>query len=538
MPDTLAVRFAKASLLKKILVSIFGASVARVVLGWVRRKVLGRPPQPLTMPMLGNLYLLPQPGELPGVHKAMTKLAKTYGPVMGFWFGSQFTVVLSTWEAVYEALKLRGDDFAGRACPPSLHCITKGAGIAMQNDIEKWRKARNFLLMGMTRKLEGDKTVPLIMEEVEATGLEWLKMCQKDASGSATCLTRAMFGRESLNVYMRQMCNIRFSDELTPVYHDVRDCLEKIFERISGGNPADFMPILKLAGKPKVLTEMEHYSDKMYGHIRRWLTEHKQTLDASKPRDFTDEMLLKQKEVGLTDTDIEVIMWDVMAGGIDTTATTMEWLFYILCNYPETQKKIHEELDRVVGPDRLPRYDEYEKLPYLNAVILELMRWKHFAPFGLPHQTLADTECLGYKIPKGAQVMINWHAMGFDERVWKRAEEWRPERWLEEEKWLDQAFINGEVKKTKESYKFIPFGIGKRMCVGWGLGRVVLWCKIATHLHCFDLESGNGQKLNIDDEYFGVTILPNEQQVKFTPRPASRLLRSIAQSGTFAGQSL
>jgi cytochrome P450 len=217
-------------------------------------------------------------------------------------------------------------------------------------------------------------------------------------------------------------------------------------------------------------------------------------------------------------------MWDVMAGGIDTTSTTLEWLFYILCNYPETQRKIQEELDKVVGPNRLPKYEDKDNLPYINAVILELMRWKHFAPFGLPHMTLEDTEVGGYSIPPGTQVLVNFHASGMDAAAWKSPEQWRPERWLEEEKALKGAFMDGEIRPTKESNKFIPFGIGQRMCVGWGLGRVVLWTKVATHCHCFNFTSASGKEMNMA-ETFGVTIVPEEQKVKFTPRPAAKLLR-------------
>ena len=61
-------------------------------------------------------------------------------------------------------------------------------------------------------------------------------------------------------------------------------------------------------------------------------------------------MLIKQKEIGLTDDDIVVILWDMMAGGIDTTATSMEILIYLLINHPAVQKKLHDELDAVVGP--------------------------------------------------------------------------------------------------------------------------------------------------------------------------------------------
>lgn len=85
--------------------------------------------------------------------------------------------------------------------------------------------------------------------------------------------------------------------------------------------------------------------------------------------------------------------------------------------------------------------------------------------------------------------------------------------------------MDGELRPDKESYKFIPFGTGQRQCVGWGLGRVVLWIKVATHCHCFSFSSASGKAMNMD-ESFGVTIVPEEQKVKFTPRPAAKLLHS------------
>lgn len=480
----------------------------------------------------------------------MTKLSRKHGSVMGFWFGSKYTVVLSQWEAIHEALKTRGQAFAGRFCPPALNTITHGCGIALQNDLDKWRKARTCLLQGMTKKVGGqtrrslmqepenpqgesreetratdNKIIPVILEEVHSTGKDWFDLCQNNG-GSWSGKVRASIGRESLNVYMRQMCSIRYSNKITPVYNDVRACLENIFARISAGNPADYIPILGLFGTPKILGEMTYWSDKMYGHIRAYLQAHKDSLDVKCPRDFTDAMLLKQEEFDLTDQDVEVIMWDVMAGGIDTTATTLEWLFYILSDHPDKQKKMQDELDKVVGPDRLPEWEDRDDLPYVNAVICELMRWKHFAPFGLPHMTLEDTEVGGYAIPAGAQVLVNYHASFMDPDAWKNPEIFRPERFLEEEKHLARGFMDGEMKPDKASYKFIPYGAGARMCVGWGVGRAVLWLKVATHYHCFTIRNPTGKKYNMD-ETFGVTVMPEEQNVEFTPRPAAKLLRSI-----------
>merc|ERR1711939_10449 len=87
--------------------------------------------------------------------------------------------------------------------------------------------------------------------------------------------------------------------------------------------------------------------------------------------------------------------------------------------------------------------------------------------------------------------------------------------------------VFGDVKPTPESHKFIPFGAGKRKCAGVGIGRVVMWCKVATHLHCFNWASADGKPINIDDEHFGVTVVPGEAPLKVTARPAAKLLKSV-----------
>jgi cytochrome P450 len=301
----------------------------------------------------------------------------------------------------------------------------------------------------------------------------------------------------------------------------------EIFKRISAGNPADYIPIAKLAGRPKSLDELQHYVDTLFKHIESWIAHHKETLDPKAPRDFCDEMLINQAKSGITDTDILIIIWDAMAGGIDTSATSFEWLIYLLINYPKVQEKMQAELDRVVGPNRLPVYADREKLPYCNAVICELFRYKHFAPFGIPHHTLRDTTLGGYNIPKDTQVMFNFFSMGINTECWDRPLEFRPERFLEEEKAFANGFLDAELKPTVESFKFLPFGAGKRMCVGFGLGRLVMWMKAVTHVHCFKWEQGSKGLPDIDTEWFGVTIVPNESEVKVSPRPAAKHANSI-----------
>lgn len=70
--------------------------------------------------------------------------------------------------------------------------------------------------------------------------------------------------------------------------------------------------------------------------------------------------------------------------------------------YPDVQRKGQDELDRVVGPNRLPEFDDYDDLVYIRAIVLESMRWMVVTPLSLPHALIREDEYRGYRIPKGS----------------------------------------------------------------------------------------------------------------------------------------
>lgn len=77
--------------------------------------------------------------------------------------------------------------------------------------------------------------------------------------------------------------------------------------------------------------------------------------------------------------------------------------------YPDVQRKAQEELDRVVGPNRLPEYDDLDNLAYIRAIAMETMRWMPVFPLGLPHAVTQSDTYRGYHIPKGATVVaVSW----------------------------------------------------------------------------------------------------------------------------------
>ncbi len=85
----------------------------------------------------------------------------------------------------------------------------------------------------------------------------------------------------------------------------------------------------------------------------------------------------------------------------------MQTIFVAMSLHPEVQRKAQAELNAVVGPNRLPEFEDRDALVYVNAVIKEALRWHNVLPFVVPHSTLEDDECRGYFIPAGTVLVPN-----------------------------------------------------------------------------------------------------------------------------------
>ena len=89
------------------------------------------------------------------------------------------------------------------------------------------------------------------------------------------------------------------------------------------------------------------------------------------------------------------------------TLSTVQSFVLAMASFPEVLEKAQAELDLVVGPHRLPEFSDRESLPYINALIKELLRWRSVVPVGVPHRSLEDDEYNGYFIPEGTLLVPN-----------------------------------------------------------------------------------------------------------------------------------
>ena len=111
--------------------------------------------------------------------------------------------------------------------------------------------------------------------------------------------------------------------------------------------------------------------------------------------------------------------------------------------------RVRRELNTVIGSDRLPDFGDINHIPYVNAFIHEVLRWRTITPLGIPHAVIQDDECTGYHIPRGTTVLANNWALESDKTLFKDTDAFHPDLWLEAPKLPTSAF-----------------GFGKRTCPG------------------------------------------------------------------------
>ncbi|EAU81806.2 oxidoreductase A;oxidoreductase/cytochrome P450 monooxygenase [Coprinopsis cinerea okayama7 len=164
--------------------------------------------------------------------------------------------------------------------------------------------------------------------------------------------------------------------------------------------------------------------------------------------------------------------------GSDTTVTAAHVLFLLLAKHPEVQRRAQEEIEAVIGKDRLPTPADCSQLPYVQAIIKEVSRWHTILPLGLPHVSTEDYEYKGYFIPKGTTVLANTWSIMHDAEIYQDPLEFKPERFLKGGK-IDPDVLDPYIG---------VFGYGRRICPGRHLSNEALTFVAACILTVFNIE--------------------------------------------------
>ncbi|KAG9133887.1 hypothetical protein Leryth_004611 [Lithospermum erythrorhizon] len=235
---------------------------------------------------------------------------------------------------------------------------------------------------------------------------------------------------------------------------------------------------------------------------------------------FVDALLTLQEKYDLSEDTIIGLLWDMITAGMDTTAISVEWAMAELIKNPRVQQKAQEELDRVIGYERVMTESDFSNLPYLQCVAKEALRLHPPTPLMLPHRANANVKIGGYDIPKGSNVHVNVWAVARDPKMWKDPLEFRPERFLEE-----------DVDMKGHDYRLLPFGAGRRVCPGAQLGINLVTSMLGHLLHHFNWVPPNGmtiKDIDMEENPGLVTYMRSPLQAVPTPRLPSQLYKRAA----------
>ncbi|KAF5315445.1 hypothetical protein D9619_007174 [Psilocybe cf. subviscida] len=445
------------------------------------------PGPPVTNWLLGHLSILPATKPW----KVYTEWGHQYGPIMHLRAATQRMIVLSSLEDCNELLERRSNLYSDRPT----YTMTELMGWDFNTGVlpygPRWRRQRRLFDQMFSRKMASLSYRPEQSRKINDM-LYGLLTSPGDFRDHVKTMSAAI------------VMSTAYGYNVKPKGDHFVKIAEEAIERLSlavvpGAALVNAMPIMKHlpswfpgAGFQKVASDTKIWTTQMkeepFKHAKK-------NMEAGTTANCIVSELLpscktNEDVVDLQDDTNQALL--PLLAGADTTTVSMKSFFYAMAVTPEVQKKAQQEIDRVVGRERLPTFQDWESLPYTEAVMREILRWKPVLPLGVPHRLTEDDMYKGYLIPKGALILTNVWAITRDEGRYKDAEMFNPDRFLDEH------------SKLNDDECDFTFGFGRRICPGRHMARATLWLSMATTLWAFNIgkaKDASGNEIPISGEY-------------------------------------
>ena len=452
------------------------------------------PPGPFPLPIIGNAHKMA--GQSP--YRALTAMEKDYGKVFRLYIGGKLTIIAAGAEAIKEALVTKSAEFAGRPKTNTLDVYSRNAkAIAFVDYSPQWRVHRKIVVSALKMYTSSLlKQGSITNEEVYLL----LKRVQSSNGQPHDITTEVQLAITNM------ICTMVFGSRYElddPEFTKLVEITKGIFAMLGSGSMVDVFPWLKFfpfkaaQGYKKICEER----DDLFGRIYR---EHVKANRVQDQGDLTDALLKAKKEAEeedsavkefFTDEHVILTMSEIFIAGLETTASTVCWALLHLIHNPKIQDMLHQELDEVIGPNRLPELKDKKNLPHLEATMTETLRLSG-GPVAI-HKSVVDTSLQGFQIPKDSTVLINLWSLHRDPDIWDSPNEFKPQRFLNE----DGKFVppNADL--------FHPFSAGRRQCLGESLARTQLFLVLARLLHSFRFENPPGCDLPSLEPITGIAVM-------------------------------
>ncbi|EJD42958.1 cytochrome P450 [Auricularia subglabra TFB-10046 SS5] len=487
--------------------SLVGVGVALAFKRYRKAHALPHPPGPPAHPIWGNALDVPASQQW----IEFTRFGKIYGPVLHLQVLTQHVIVLSSLDAVFELLDKRGNIYSDRPA------------FTMLNDLMGWGWFGATLPYGDLWRAHR-RVYHYYFHEGASKGY-------LDVQARANLV----FLRGILESPHRFMDHIHYmttssimslsygidvTAEDDPWVKLVNDAMHTMTAAgLPGSFAVDWVPALRYIPSWFPGAAFQKYAQVSQTLAGRFRTEPlewaKGQIQLGKSGTSVAASLLQNGLEGrpLSDELIATTVATIYIAGADTTVAVLAAFFLCMVLYPEKQKNAQEEIDRALGHGHLPAISDRGALPYVTAVMLEVIRLYPILPLGLPHRVMEEDEYQGMRIPKGSTIMPNIWSIFRNEELYTDPNEFRPERYLRD------GVLNFE---SVTDPRLLLFGFGRRICPGRHFADAAAWTTIATVLACFNIapiKDENGANVIPSGEMIiGIVTCPKPFPCEISPR--------------------
>ncbi|CAL5000712.1 unnamed protein product [Urochloa decumbens] len=458
---------------------------------WARKAGLGITtgggaaiPGPRGLPVLGSM------GLMTGLaHRKLAAAAASGGDkaarrrLMAFSLGETRVVVTADPDVARELLASAA--FADRPVKESAYGLLFHRAIGFAPHGAYWRSLRRVA----TNHLFSPRQVAASAAQRAAIARQMVAAMSSEGGGVTTAprrfLKRASLHNVMWSVFGRRYELLAGGEEAA----ELKSLVDEGYDLLGQLNWSDHLPWLARFDLQRTRARCAALVPRVNRFVARIIHDHRARAgdgnSDSAVTDFTDVVLSLQGADKLSDADMIAVLWEMIFRGTDTVAVLMEWVLARLVLHQDVQSRVHEELDRVVGPGRAVTESDTASLVYLQAVIKEVLRLHPPGPLlSWARLATSDVHVGGYLVPAGTTAMVNMWAITHDPAVWSHPEEFKPERFVPGGSSDDHAG-GDEFSVMGSDLRLAPFGSGRRSCPGKSLAMATVGFWLATLLHEF-----------------------------------------------------
>ncbi|KAK7019021.1 cytochrome P450 [Favolaschia claudopus] len=434
-----------------------------------------------------------------------------YGPVISFRKGRQLTVIVGRYEAAVQILEKEGAATADR--PSNIaagETLSGGMRTLLIPNGERLRKFRKALHSQLRPNIAVEYQ-PLQQINAQHHMLDLLRdpsnhmaHSQGYAASLILSLTYGIAAHTASN---------------DPIVREVNDSQANLGAAlVPGAWMVDSFPILRLI--PNYLLELRRQHQMELNLFKSQLQHVRDQMIANKDVKacFGRMLIERQEEYKLTDDEAAYLAGSMFGAGAGTSASAISIMVMAAATFPEAQKKVQEQLDSVVGPNKLPTFQDESILMQVTAFYLETFRWRPVSAGGFAHRATRDIVYDGYIIPAGAAIYGSHWSIARDPAIFPDPERFDPQRWL-----------TADGTKIREDLKVFQFGFGRRVCPGSHVATKSLFINTALMLWSYRILPDKKNPLDTMAFTNTANTHPLPFSVRFEPRRDAKELEKLLQ---------